>query len=667
MPSKASIVWSIKELVQILKARQQNEFDVNIGVSGKRGEGKCQAKGDKVLLSDGKFKNIEKIKIGDEVISPQRNGNCMISKVIGVSSHYEKEVYNVIEQTRKKRILYTCSGKHKIPVIKLHSNRTSKDDSTRRIYYKSVDNISAKKISTFKERQSHLVSFTTPEFETKKIKNPSVEPYCLGAFLGDGCFSGSNFSITTIDEEIVEYFKNNYKIIRCSSKQDTECKSYHFSKLGEFGIKLKELNLNGKRSGDKFIPEESFYYSYENRLKLLAGLIDTDGFISKNNQITVATKSIKLAEGIKRLVFSLGGYSLVRPIYKKCQGMKENKKYYDVSIQFKNPRIIPLRLKRKKSRLKERKINPKSIAIICQKTNPQVVYGIELDSPSKWYITNNYMITHNSTLLLKLFLRFKGFKQIKHQVYSQRDVISLLKNQQFSFCWDDEAINTGYKRNFQSKGQQELIKIITMYRDNFNIYASAIPFFYSLDKDLRELIHIHIHIIERGLAVILMQLEDSIHQTDQWDTRNNSKKEEKWQKKKAENPNFKFPYHRLSTFVGYLRFNDLTKNQREKYKKLKREKRHGALLTEEEVARQKEENVNDRIFKQMLDAKLTKEGLQQFCLIEGKKLSSMVTYLNKRLNNLGEEKTLKQFLDPSHTEIKQEKTREQLKDLIPVV
>ena len=76
------------------------------------------------VLINGKFKNIEDVKIGEKVISPQKDGSCIISKVIGTNSHYEKDVYNLIEQTRKKRILYTCSGKHKIPVIKLHSNRT---------------------------------------------------------------------------------------------------------------------------------------------------------------------------------------------------------------------------------------------------------------------------------------------------------------------------------------------------------------------------------------------------------------------------------------------------------------------------------------------------------------------------------------------------------------
>ena len=164
-----------------------------------------------------------------------------------------------------------------------------------------------------------------------------------------------------------------------------------------------------------------------------------------------------------------------------------------------------------------------------------------------------------------------------------------------------------------------------------------------------------------------MQLEDNIHQTDPWDTENNKKKEAKWQKKKAEDPNFKFPYHKLSTFAGYLKFNDLTLKQRKLYEEIKKEKRKSAFLTSGEKQKQTEENINDRIYKQMLDGRLSKEGLQQFCLIEGKKYSSMVAYLNIRLNNDGEKRTLKQFLDPSNKEILQEKANEQLVKIIPQI
>jgi len=60
-----------------------------------------------------------------------------------------------------------------------------------------------------------------------------------------------------------------------------------------------------------------------------------------------------------------------------------------------------------------------------------------------------------STLLTKIFYRLGHFNPWKHQVYNRDDVIKLLKTQVLGKCFDDEAINTGYKRNWQDKGQQE--------------------------------------------------------------------------------------------------------------------------------------------------------------------------------------------------------------------
>lgn len=250
-----------------------------------------------------------------------------------------------------------------------------------------------------------------------------------------------------------------------------------------------------------------------------------------------------------------------------------------------------------------------------------------------------------STLLFKIFNSFKksGFNQQKHQVYSQEDVIKLLATQEFSFCWDDEAVNSGYKRDFQAAGQKNLIKIVTNFRDSHNIYASALPFFYSLDKDLRELIFCHIHIIERGLAVILLPLTNQIHESDPWDTARNIKIERKEHDRMKKNPELTFRYNKLSTFAGYLYFGPMSDKQETIYKAIKKAKRAKNFgITMEDQDQQK--TFKDKVFKLLLDKKLTKDGLVQMCLVEGKKYSSMTQELNRMLTNIGETRTLKEFL-----------------------
>lgn len=251
-----------------------------------------------------------------------------------------------------------------------------------------------------------------------------------------------------------------------------------------------------------------------------------------------------------------------------------------------------------------------------------------------------------STLLFKIFNSFKdeGFNQKKHQVYSQKDVINLLSGQEFSFCWDDEAINSGYKRNFQQAGQKVLVQLITNYRDNFNIYASALPFFYSLDKDLRELLFMHIHIIERGLAVILLPIVDQIHSADPWDTANNIKIETKEYARMKKDPTAKFRYHKLSTFAGYLYFGDMTPNQREIYNAIKKEKRQ-KNFEQSGVLNSQEKPWKERVYDLLISGKLTRNGLIQSCLLQGEKYNNMISTLNMMLKDRGEiNRTVKDFL-----------------------
>lgn len=271
-----------------------------------------------------------------------------------------------------------------------------------------------------------------------------------------------------------------------------------------------------------------------------------------------------------------------------------------------------------------------------------------------------------STVLFKIFNSFKKqkFNQEKHQVYGRDHVMKLLSKQMFSFCWDDEAINSGYKRDFQSKGQQKLIKMVTNYRDNFNIYGSALPFFYTLDKGLRELIFMHIHIIERGMAVILLPLDNQIHGQDPWDTDNNKKIEQKENRRLERNPNSIFRYNKFTTFAGYLYFGDMTDKQRKKYEEIKRRKRSIEFKEEEE---KKELSFIQKVFNAVIDKRMSNQTLLELCRMEGKKYTTICTTLNQMLKNDGHDETLSAFLHKDSKEFKQKKVRENLIELIPEV
>ena len=273
-----------------------------------------------------------------------------------------------------------------------------------------------------------------------------------------------------------------------------------------------------------------------------------------------------------------------------------------------------------------------------------------------------------STLAFKIFNSFKknGFRQKTHQVYAQKDVIKLLSQFKFSYCWDDEAINSGYKRDFQHTGQKELIKIVTNYRDNYNVYASALPFFYSLDKALRQLIFIHFHIIKRGLAVILLPLDNQIHSEDPWDTDNNKKIEAKENKRLEKNPDSKFRYHRLTTFAGFVYFGDMSAKQRILYESIKQTKRAIALNIKPE---DKEQSFVERAYDMLLDRKFTTDGLLQACGLNKEKYSSVISTLNKKLKDNMKEGTVNTYLRKSlkdkAVEVMEEESKSQLNSVVP--
>lgn len=270
-----------------------------------------------------------------------------------------------------------------------------------------------------------------------------------------------------------------------------------------------------------------------------------------------------------------------------------------------------------------------------------------------------------STIINKILYRCKDFEPWKHQVYDRESVIALLKSEKRGICWDDEAINSGYKRNFQNKGQQELIKILTAYRDNYNTYWSAIPNFFSLDKDLRDLYFIHLHVIERGIAVVHMPLQGRLYSQDRWDAKYNTKVEEGWSKRLQKDPNFKSPYHKLSTFRGYLFFGDVTERQKQLYKEIKRKKRNESFLTEEEKNKSKELSFLDKLYNLLIKNKLTSDGIKQACLIDNKKYSSITSSLNRMLRDNGENKTVKDFLQQPNNKGFHNKIQDEINQIIP--
>lgn len=130
-----------------------------------------------------------------------------------------------------------------------------------------------------------------------------IDPYFLGLLLGDGCFKNATPSITTPDAEIIAYcFAISEKMglqVRIHQIPGNQANSYYFSTppgaANPLTQKLKALGLYDKLSSEKFIPKIYKMADRTTRSAILAGLLDTDGYmLHKTFEYTTASKQLAL-------------------------------------------------------------------------------------------------------------------------------------------------------------------------------------------------------------------------------------------------------------------------------------------------------------------------------------------------------------------------------------
>jgi hypothetical protein len=236
-----------------------------------------------------------------------------------------------------------------------------------------------------------------------------LDPYLLGLILGDGGITQKGISFTTKDDEIVEYIKTvlpkNSQIIENKNSKY----GYRITKINghtnEVIQILKNLNLMGCGSQDKFIPNIYKYSSVNSRLEILKGLMDTDGSCCINKKgcfegTEFSTISEKLCDDVIEIVNSLGGIARKKSrttsyTYKNIK--KQGKKSYRVNIKLPED-MNPFKLKRKHNLYntpKKYKVGRyiKDIKFECIGE----AVCISVDAPDKLYVTEHCIVTHNTT------------------------------------------------------------------------------------------------------------------------------------------------------------------------------------------------------------------------------------------------------------------------------
>jgi len=344
-----------------------------INLFGGPGCGKCFAQGTRILLYDGSIKPVENIKEGDQLMgidSSPRN-------VLYLSSGFGR----MFKITPTKGNEFVVNENH---ILSLKYNK----------HYEQTVNITVKDFLNLSEsKRNRMKIYNVPiDFNSDDILE--VDPYFLGLWLGDGITDLSSVRITTADIEIINYLnkfskKFNYTLNQHSHTNES-AHTYCISPGNIGGVQnilTEKMRFIGMEK-EKHIPHIYKTSSRKNRLKLLAGLIDSDGYKNAPGCYEYVTKLNSLAKDVLYLCHSLGYAAYISS--KTFKG----KIYFRISISGIDE--LPCLIPRKKPDEPKKRKNVLRRGFSIKEIEPNVFYGFETDK-DHLFLLDDFTVVHNST------------------------------------------------------------------------------------------------------------------------------------------------------------------------------------------------------------------------------------------------------------------------------
>lgn len=372
----------------IMKVAHQ-EPSANILIYGESGVGKGHPHGT-LLLSPNGWQKIEDLIIGDTLIDA--NGNS--TSVTGIYPRGMLRVFNVI---------FNDGSSVMVDEEHLWVSRTNNHQSRNQPWL-VVDTAFMR--STL-HRKWRIPMVEPIKFSSKDLQ---IDPYVLGVLIGDGSFVGSSVRLSTDLQTATKVQSMLPKSVNMVPIESNDTRSSQWFLTTERGQDnplldaIKTYGLYGKHSHNKFIPENYLFSSIEDRIALLQGLMDTDGELSIREDIGSAinysTASSQLADDVEFLIQSLGGVASralrLEPKYLYKGEMRTGRPSHRICICLPES-IYPFGTR--KGYIAPTKYLPNRVVrdIVPIGEDAEVIC-ISVDSPTKTYITEHCIVTHNTTL-----------------------------------------------------------------------------------------------------------------------------------------------------------------------------------------------------------------------------------------------------------------------------
>ena len=411
--------------------------------------GKCFEKGTKVRMFDLSLKNIEDIKVGEKVLGPDGNYRTIQTTVSGFEEMFEIKQKNGISYTVNKSHILALKRKSYSKV-----NYTSKKEITKHKHLENEKDFINIKLSDYISRSNNWkrnVNGYKSGFLEFEDRNITIDPYYLGLWLGDG--SHECTQISNIDEEVITFLGEycNIEKLRLTNYGATKIKKgIGWGLVNEAGLPnpLKEKLKNFNLIGNKHIPENYLFSSKETRLKLLAGLLDSDGYLDQvtGTNFEIAQKRKDLAWQIYILCSSLG--------FKTKYKESKNGKYGCVKIAG-DTYLIPTKIKRKQANKRKKTYDPTLCEIEVVEKGIGEYFGFSLLEEDKRFLLEDFTVVHNSQWLVA---------QARHLNFIGKNVAF------FSYEMEAEPLVEKYMAGLLDVNQDDVFRI---YKKDVNEYLKT--------------------------------------------------------------------------------------------------------------------------------------------------------------------------------------------------
>lgn len=345
--------------------------------------GKAQPLTSKVLMANGLFKQMADIRLGDQVASPDGRH----SVVEGVYPQGVRPIYAI---TLSDGRVVECDLEH------LWTIESSKFSGR-----KTVTTARLMKMLE-RERYQNRIRIVGHSGDFGSTEAQAIDPWLLGFLIGDGCLSGSSVRFSTGERFILDKVKSRLPA-GCAVKS---IGNYDYRIISESRSNpvLDALRVYGvnTHSYSKVIPDSLMTAGRQVRLELLLGLIESDGW-SQSGSLQFSSSSKRLAEQVQALTHSLGGCASIR--HKQNVTYVANGETFPArdahicSICFEGMTAL-IESERVRKNLGIRRKTSQPIIRSINYDRDDLAQCIKVSHPDSLYITDGYVVTHNTALML---------------------------------------------------------------------------------------------------------------------------------------------------------------------------------------------------------------------------------------------------------------------------